>query len=58
MWITTTGMNPKLLSAYRTMTSIKEVPWSDSGSERHSIAGNEAAHPNAVDEGEGKFGRP
>jgi hypothetical protein len=43
-------MNPKLLSAYRTMTSIKEVRWSDSGSERHSLAVNQAAQPIAVDE--------
>jgi DeoR/GlpR family transcriptional regulator of sugar metabolism len=50
MWITTAGMNPKLLSAYRTMTSIKEVRWSDSGSERHSLAVNQAAQPIAVDE--------
>ena len=49
MWITTAGMDPKLLSTYRTMTSIKEVQLSDPGSERHSIAGNQAANPNAVD---------
>jgi hypothetical protein len=42
-------MDPKLLSTYRTMTSIKEVQLSDPGSERHSIAGNQAANPNAVD---------
>jgi DeoR/GlpR family transcriptional regulator of sugar metabolism len=57
MWITTTGMNPKLLSAYRTMTSIKEVPWSDSGSERPSIAGDQPAHPNEVDESGEEFRR-
>jgi DeoR/GlpR family transcriptional regulator of sugar metabolism len=49
MWITTTGMNPELLALYRTMTSIKEVGWSDSDSDRHSI-GNQAAHPNAAHE--------
>jgi len=55
MWTTTTGMNPKLLSAYGTMTSIKQVPWSDSGFEPHSIPGNQVAHPSAADENDEGF---
>lgn len=34
LWITTAGMNPQLLTLYKTLTSIKEVPWSDSASEQ------------------------